>query len=105
MSLPQLKKDKYSEARGGYSRLFELRCRKCNTFLTLYQKDDPKNVVGSLRRLYLDRFIPATKTTSVLKCSKCKEPLGTLYVYEKENRKAYRLYQDAIVKRRVRNDD
>jgi len=35
----------------------------------------------------------------VLKCTKCKEDLGTPYIYKKENRKSFRLYQDALIKK------
>lgn len=100
-----LKKDKYKFARGGYSRLLNVLCRKCETLVMVYQKDGP----GNLRRLYLDRiFAPETfvnleklvlKDIPVLRCKECKELLGTPYIYEKEKRKAFRLYQDAVIKR------
>ena len=80
-------------------------CRKCESVVAVYQKDGP----GSLRRLYLDRiFAPAELTdlqalsinnTLVLKCKKCGEVLGTPYIYTKEKRKAFRLYQDSVIKR------
>ncbi len=70
-----------------------------------YQKDGP----GNLRRLYLDRIFSPENLTDlqklnlkdipVLKCNKCNEVLGTPYIYIKENRKAFRLYQDAITKK------
>ncbi len=47
------KKDQYQSARGGYSKLLNLHCRKCNHIFAVYQKDGP----GNLRRLYLDRII------------------------------------------------
>lgn len=99
------KRDKYKSARGGYSRLLNIFCRKCGSLIVTYQKDGP----GNLRRLYLDRiFSPDElvdlqkqnlKDVSVLKCNKCNEVLGTFYIYLKENRKAFRLYQDAVTKK------
>jgi hypothetical protein len=100
----ELKRDKYKSARGGYSRLLNLHCRKCNNLVVIYQKDGP----GNLRRLYLDRImapdklvglqINNIKTILPLKCCKCGSALGMPYVYEKEKRKAFRIFQDAIVK-------
>lgn len=99
------KKDKYSTARGGYSRLLNVCCRKCENIVVVYQKDGP----GSLRRLYLDRiFSPenlvglqnkSIKDIPTLKCKKCNRVLATPYVFLKEKRKAFRLYQDAVIKR------
>lgn len=100
-----LKKDKYKSARGGYSRLLNVCCRKCESVVVVYQKDGP----GNLRRLYLDRiFAPEVLTDlqnlnigdiPVLECKKCSEVLGTPYIYIKEKRKAFRLYQDSVIKR------
>lgn len=97
--------DTYRKARGGYARLLEICCRKCDSLIALYQKDGS----GNLRRMYLDRISYPRQLTKlqnkkwstlpVLQCQKCKEILGTPYVYEKENRKAFRLYVDAVVKR------
>lgn len=99
------KKDKYKSARGGHSRLLNVCCRKCESVVAVYQKDGP----GNLRRLYLDRiFEPAEmadlqvlniKDVPFLKCAKCGEMLGTPYIYPKEKRKAFRLYQDSVIKR------
>jgi hypothetical protein len=101
----EFKKDKYKSARGSYSRLMNLHCRVCDNFLAMYQKDGP----GNLRRLYFDRIVlpkklvglekKAISKVSILRCSKCKEDIGTPYVYKKENRKAFKVYQDAIVKK------
>ncbi|MFH0740016.1 MAG: hypothetical protein V1819_03265 [bacterium] len=99
------KKDKYSNARGGYSRLLNVCCRKCESIIVVYQKDGP----GNLRRLYFDRILSPEnlagletlniKNVPELKCKKCNRVLGTPYVFEKEKRKAFRLYQDAVIKR------
>jgi hypothetical protein len=101
----KFKKDKFSEARGSYSRLLNVCCRKCNSLVLTYQKDGP----GNLRRLYLDRIFSPDKLTNLqkinlknignLKCPNCGELLGVSYIYKKERRKAFRLYQDAIVKK------
>lgn len=99
------KKDKYKSARGGYSRLLNVCCRKCESIVVVYQKDGP----GNLRRLYFDRIFSPDNLTSLqalsienvpeLKCKKCNRVLGTPYIFEKEKRKAFRLYQDAVIKR------
>ena len=99
------KKDKYKAARGGHSRLLNVCCRKCESVVVVYQKDGP----GNLRRLYLDRILEpvemvdlqalSIKEVPVLKCKKCSEVLGTPYIYIKEKRKAFRLYQDSVVRR------
>ena len=101
----KFKKDKYKSARGGHSRLLDVCCRKCESVVVVYQKDGP----GNLRRLYLDRiFSPAEmvglqalniKDVPALKCKKCGEILGTPCIYIKEKRKAFRLYQDSVIKR------
>jgi hypothetical protein len=39
------------------------------------------------------------KNISVLKCKNCNEVLGTPYIYPEERRKAFRLYQDTVVKK------
>ncbi len=99
------KRDKYKSARGGYSRLLNLHCRKCDTIFAEYQKDGP----GNLRRLYMDRIVAPKKLIglekkdikdiSPIKCPKCGFVVGTPYVHKKENRKAFRVFQDALVKR------
>ena len=91
----KLKKDKFNAARGGYSRLLDVSCRKCKGHVLVYQKDGP----GNLRRLYLDRILDQKNTHTVLKCKKCGEILGTYYIYQKEKRKAFRLYHDAVIKK------
>jgi ribosomal protein S27E len=100
-----LKKDKYKSARGGYSRLMNIHCRKCENVVAVYQKDGP----GNLRRMYMDRIFEPAELTNLqnvslkaipfLKCQKCGEILGTPYIYQKEKRKAFRVYQDAIIKK------
>ena len=101
----KFKRDNYRKNRGDYSRLINITCRKCGSLVAVYQKDGP----GNLRRMYLDRiFLPSNLSNlqklslskiKILKCPECKEILGTPYIYTKENRKAFRIYQDAILKK------
>jgi L-amino acid N-acyltransferase YncA len=101
----KLKKDKFKSFRGGYSKLLDIYCRKCENIVAIYQKDGP----GNLRRMYLDRIFYPENLTNLqnlnlkdipeLKCSKCGQILGSPYIYEKESRPAFRLFVDAIVKR------
>jgi len=105
-----IKRDKYKSARGGHSRLLDILCRKCGQMVAVYQKDGP----GNLRRLYLDRiFAPddltglqtrSSKDIPALRCPACGEVLGTAYIYAKEKRPAFRLHQDAVI-RRIRKAD
>ncbi len=92
----KLKTDKYRKARGGHSRLLKVSCESCGNLLFLYQKDGP----GPLKRVYVDRII--TKSVPKAKqliCKSCKKVVGSFYIYEKEKRPAYRLYQDAVTKK------
>ena len=101
----KFKKDKYKSARGKYSRLLNIFCRVCGQKILTYQKDSP----GNLRRLYFDRIFHPKKlknlefkplnAISILGGPKCKEDIGTPYLYKKENRKAFKVYQDAIIKK------
>ncbi len=100
-----LKNDKYRKSRNGYARLLNIYCRKCAKQLLTYQKDGP----GNLRRLYFDRiFAPSAlqglqykdlKSVPALRCKRCGEILGQPYVYLKEKRKAFRLFQASVVKK------
>jgi len=101
----KIKRDKYKSSRGGYSRLLDIFCRKCNKLVLVYQKDGP----GNLRRLYMDRIMSpdnlislqkqSIKNTTPLKCTKCGFIMGMPYIYEKEKRKSFRIFQDAIIKK------
>lgn len=100
-----LDKDKFRNARGSYSRLIDINCMKCKTKIAVYQKDGP----GDLKRMYLDRILYPENLTNLNKkelnaisnliCPNCKELLGVPYVYPKELRKAFRLYQSAVAKK------
>lgn len=93
----KLKKDKYSKARGGKSKLLDIICSRCKTHICFYQKDGP----GILKRMYFDRIEGVTLHDTKLVCSSCKQILGTKMVYEKENRLAYRLFVGAVSKKIV----
>lgn len=105
----EFKKDRYQKARGGNSRLLNLSCSKCNSFVALYQKDGP----GSLKRIYLDRiFSPdylvgidatAFKKLKPLTCQNCNQILGVPYLYEKEDRPSFRLFDGTISKKINKN--
>ncbi len=98
------KRDRYKSARGGHSRLYDIHCRQCHNKILVYQKDGP----GILRRLYFDRILApedlinlqkmSIPRISMLRCKQCSEILGISYIYTKENRKAFRLYQDAVIR-------
>jgi len=99
------KSDRFRKNRGGSSRWLLLHCEKCNNSIAVYQKDGP----GILKRLYLDRILlPAIlkdKNNKNLACKKCKTSLGVRYIYEKENRQAYRLFAGAVGKKIVKGDE
>ena len=100
----KLKRDKFRTARGGYSRLLDLNCRLCNSPVVSYQKDGP----GHIYRLYFDRIASPEKLVGLgkynlkdvesLRCPKCKEILGTPYIYKAEKRKCFRLYNGSVIK-------
>ena len=91
-----LKKDKYQKARGGYSRLLQISCRKCKSSICVYQKDGS----GNLRRMYIDRM-HNQKVAITRKNLSCPNGhvLGVKMVYQKEKRPAFRLFVDAVTKK------
>lgn len=95
----ELKNDKFKKARGGYSRLLQISCQKCNSVVCHYQKDGP----GNLRRMYIDRIIDpqVSITKKDLTCQK-GHLLGVKIIWEKENRPAFRLFVDSIIKKIVK---
>ena len=94
------KNDKYKKARGGYSRLLDISCQKCNEHICRYQKDGP----GNLRRMYIDRIIDPEVSISKKDLS-CSEGhlLGVKIIYEKENRLAFRLFVDSVKKKIIKS--
>lgn len=106
--MSKLTTDRFRKARGGYSRLLRISCAKCKREILQYQKDGP----GPLKRMYFDRIhapeslvslqYKSLKDVSTLTCAKCKRMIAVPYVYQKEKRKAFRVFQDAVVKRTVK---
>ncbi len=90
-----MKNDKYSQARGGWSRVLDIICEKCAKHVCYYQKDGP----GPLKRMYIDRIIGNVPVSKILECPSCGHELGVQITYKKENRPAYRLFQDSVKKR------
>jgi hypothetical protein len=97
MSDIKLKNDKFRKSRGGYSRLFEIRCSSCNEKLFNYQKDGP----GIIKRTYIDRICGVFKGRD-LKCKNCNLLIGNLIIYEKENRPAFAIKPGTIKKRIIK---
>ena len=99
MGKPKLKRDKYKSARFGSSKIYNIYCSACNNFMLSYQKDG----MGTLKRLYFDRIMDLPgidiDRISKLQCPQCKKMLAAVYVYQKEQRKAFRLYPGAIFKK------
>lgn len=93
-----MKNDKYKKARGGWSRILDIRCEKCEQHICFYQKDGS----GLLKRMYYDRMSGFDTTENELVCPKCKKVLGVSMVYEKEKRLAYRLFVGAVTKKIVK---
>ena len=59
--------------------------------------------------MYMDRIISPVGLAKLqfrklgeipnLRCRNCRETLGVPYIYKKEERKAFRLFQDAVTKK------
>jgi len=102
-NLDNFKKDRYSKARGGYSKFLNIYCTGCKNFILLYQKDGP----GILKRLYMDRIFAPSELVDLQKadykenliCKHCKNIIGFPIVYEKEKRKAFHLKQGSFLKK------
>lgn len=92
------KKDKYMKKRGAPTMLMLL-CMHCTRYVMSYQKDGP----GPLLRCYLDRihypyFLKDRQYRNLsdasiikLSCPTCAIVIGTLMIYQKENRPAYHM--------------
>lgn len=94
-----MKNDRYKKARGGWSRILDICCEKCEQHICYYQKDGP----GPLKRMYHDRMSDFSTQEDKLTCPKCKEVLGIGIIYAKENRPAYRLFVGSITKKLVKS--
>ena len=95
--MPKLIRDKYRSARGGHSRILDVRCDHCDTHVAFYQKDGP----GMLKRMYLDRILDVSRVMDDLSCPGCSRTLASLITYAKEGRPAYRLYAGSVAKKTV----
>lgn len=90
-----MKNDKYSQVRGGWSRILDIPCEGCGERVGFYQKDGP----GPLKRMYVDRIIGIAPSGERFVCSSCNRVLGMRTTYTKEDRLAYRLFQDSVKKK------
>ena len=86
--------DKYKQTRGGYSRMYKVYCEKCSEFICKYQKDGP----GIIKRLYIDRMSETNILSNKDLYCVNKHHIGNKFIYEKEDRPAYRIYAGAIIK-------
>lgn len=93
----KLKNDKFRKNRGGYSRLLEISCSTCGEKLFDYQKDGS----GIIKRTYVDRIYGNVEGSN-LRCKNCNNLIGSLIIYEKENRPAYAIKQGTIKKRIIK---
>lgn len=101
----ELKRDRYSRARGGTSEFLNIYCSSCNSHVALYQKDGP----GSLIRMYLDRIFEPEDLASMqnlnnkksvpnLTCPSCNTLIAVPIVYKLENRLALHMVKGAFYK-------
>jgi hypothetical protein len=98
------KTDSFKKSRGGASRFLSLRCVACGSYLLSYQKDG----IGSLKRLYADRIVSPPELVGLqnmpseniqnLRCRSCETLVGTVMIYEKEKRIAFRIIPGAVKK-------
>ena len=99
---------KYRRARGGHSRILRINCANCGNFIALYQKDG----VGILKRMYFDRILSPKELSGLNKtafgkvpnlvCEKCKQTLGVPFIYKKEKRGSFRLFEGVVGKKVTR---
>lgn len=100
MDVVKFKGDKFKKARGGYSRLLDITCEKCEKHICFYQKDGP----GFLKRMYIDRMLDFNDSgNEQLLCPDCNYVLGIRIIYQKEVRPAYRLFVGAVLKKIVKS--
>ena len=102
-----IKKNRFTKARGGSSKLLVLSCAKCGNEIVNYQKDG----IGTLLRLYLDRIrgprellnsiesVHEKSTMPNLVCDHCSALIGVPMIYEVENRLAFRLIRGSFSKK------
>ena len=93
--MKKIKNDNFRHARGGNTKIYDLNCSKCGTFILKYQKDG----IGDLLRLYFDRIIDLSDLSENLNCPKCNCLIGTKMIYKPESRLAYRLLRGSVGKK------
>jgi hypothetical protein len=95
-----LKNDEYKKSRGGRTYFFNILCQECGRPVCLYQKDGRP---GHLRRMYIDR-ISKNKVPISGKYFNCPDGhlLGLRIIYDRENRPAFRLFVDAVIKKIIK---
>jgi len=103
----KIKKDVYRQRRGNFSKIILLKCKKCKNKIGYYQKDGN----GWLKRLYLDRLYilpdlkpPRFVINKYLSCQQCNTKFAKAIIYEKENRQAFMLLKDALIKIKIFQD-
>ncbi len=104
----KFKNDAYTRRRGTPAMLM-ISCAGCNQLVMGYQKDGP----GPLLRCYLDRIHYPTDLSSLqhqefdkdafphLVCPSCQVVIGTVMIYEKENRPAYLMRKGFFKRKKV----
>lgn len=104
------KNDKYLRARGGTTRMIDVKCAKCGQKILFYQKDGPSG--GWLKRCYLNRIFGTEKWERLQHDSsitnpadmpnlicKCGNLIGTPMVH-KDGRLAFRLVRGSFTRRK-----
>jgi hypothetical protein len=104
----KIKKDTYRKKRGNFSKIILLKCKQCKNKIGYHQKDGD----GWLKRLYLDRLylLPNLKPPKFileeyLTCQKCKNKFAKAIIYKKENRKAFSIIKDSLIKIKIFQDN
>ncbi len=102
----KIKKDRYLDDRGGFTKILGLSCTICSFRLGQYQKDDPSAVTGVIKRLYLDRCdkkllasFPPYRAGRRWDCPNCQSYLGFAALYRREKRPAWYLLVDTVAYR------
>jgi len=105
----QIRKNKFTKARGGTAKFILLSCGACGKNIILYQKDGE----GQLVRLYLDKITAPQNLVDIVSnyntksemsglfCPICGKLLAVPMVYEKEKRLAFRIIHGQIVKKKM----
>jgi len=101
-------KDKSTKPKKG-SRIFQIYCSKCGSEVCVYQKEG----AGNLLRIFLNKIISPNNMVEMfktiktkrdlhgLKCPSCGELIGVPMIYDKDNRLAFRLIPNKIIKKEI----